>query len=98
MMMDGERIQKYNRIQRHEPRRRKRPTRNKHHLVNRVRGGKSTPDNLLVIKVERHCALHKIFHNMSWSEIGDALYSVFNQRDPQKCYEVVERIARLKRR
>jgi hypothetical protein len=35
---------------------------------------------------------------MSWSEIGDALYSVFATRDPEKCYEVVQRIARLKRR
>jgi hypothetical protein len=96
--MDGEHFQKFNRLQRQEPRRRKRPTRNKHHMTNKSRGGKGDPSNLLVMKIERHSALHRVFRNMSWEEIGEALYSIFQVRDPEKAYQIVQRVARMKGR
>lgn len=93
--MQGEHFQKFNRLNRKF---RKRVKRNHHHLTNSCKGGKTTPNNLLLIKIERHASLHRFFRNMSWEEIGDALYSIFGLRDPVKCYEVVQRISRLKGR
>ena len=99
MPMNGERLQKYNRLQRRElPRRRRRPPINKHHMTNACKGGKTTESNILQMKIERHATLHRYFRNMSWEEIGDALYQIFHLRDPQKCYEVIQRISRLKGR
>lgn len=72
--------------------------RNKHHMTNACKGGKTTPNNILIMKVERHASLHRYFRNMSWEEIGDVLYSIFHMRDPAKCYEVVQRLSRLKGR
>ena len=95
--MQGERLQKYNQIQRQDHRRR-RPRINKHHMTNRCKGGKNTDNNILRMKVDRHAALHRYFRNMSWEEIGYALYSIFHEREPMKCVEVINRISRLKGR
>lgn len=94
----GEKFQRANRwAKKHSPRHNMRG-RNKHHMTNACKGGKSVPSNLLLMKKDRHATLHKVFRNMSWEEIGDALYSIFGQRNPQKCYEIVQRVSRMKGR
>gem|GEM_PF-2055295 len=35
--------------------------RNKHHLTPKSRGGRATPNNLLLIEIEKHACWHKIF-------------------------------------
>lgn len=47
--------------------------RNHHHLKNKCRGGLNTPNNLLLIKVERHKMWHKLFGNLSLNEVIDLL-------------------------
>lgn len=97
--MPGEKFQRANRWAKQHPRKHRQLRGiNRHHLTNACKGGKTVESNLLNIKRDRHASLHRIFRNMSWEEIGDALYSIFHQRDPQKCYEVVQRISRLKGR
>lgn len=93
----GEKFQRANRwAKKHKPR--KMRGTNKHHMTNACKGGKSVPSNLLTMKKERHSSLHRVFRNMSWEEIGDALFSIFGQRDPQRCYEIVQRVSRMKGR
>jgi hypothetical protein len=43
--------------------------RNYHHLLPRVRGGKATTSNLLLIGIDKHRWLHKIFGNRTLDEI-----------------------------
>lgn len=45
----------------------------KHHIVNRCRGGKSTPDNLLRFDSERERAWHFLFGNKSFEEVAELL-------------------------
>ena len=104
MKLRGERIWKYDfeTIQKpkHETKRsKKRKARiNKHHMTNKCRGGKGDESNLLKIKVIRHATIHRYFGNMSWEEIGDALYEMFGLRDPNKCWELITRVSHLKGR
>ena len=88
--------EKFQRQVRYQRRHKKMPTTNRHHMTNRVRGGKSVQSNLLTLKRERHDALHQVFKNMSWAEIGDALYSIFHTCDPERCFKIVERVSRIK--
>jgi hypothetical protein len=43
--------------------------RNHHHLKPKARGGKSNPNNLLLIKIERHRCWHEIFGNRTLHEV-----------------------------
>jgi hypothetical protein len=45
------------------------PRRNKHHLLPRSRGGDSSPDNLLLLKVNRHFYWHRLFGARSIEEV-----------------------------
>lgn len=49
----------------------------KHHLTNKVNGGKDNDENILVLKWEQHhCAWHKLFGNLSLEEIIKCLQRV----------------------
>lgn len=52
------------------------PGRNKHHLQNKCRNGRSSPGNLLLIDIERHRAWHKLFGNRDISEVIELLLRV----------------------
>lgn len=95
--MNGEKFQRVSRYEKKRSNKRKRNI-NKHHMTNKCKGGKSTPDNLLRMKIERHESLHHYFKNLSWEEIGDVLQSIFNMREPEKCLELVRRISQTKGR
>lgn len=45
----------------------------KHHIVNRVRGGKSEPSNLLRFDEAREKAWHFLFKNLSFEEVAELL-------------------------
>ena len=45
----------------------------KHHIVNRVNHGKSTPSNLLKFDSERERAWHFLFGNKSFEEVAELL-------------------------
>jgi hypothetical protein len=45
------------------------PRRNKHHLLPRSRGGDNSPDNLLLLKVNRHFYWHRLFGARSLEEV-----------------------------
>lgn len=50
--------------------------RNKHHLVPRSRGGRNDVANLLLIDYERHVYWHRVFGNMTISEVIELLLRV----------------------
>lgn len=45
----------------------------KHHITNRVNGGKSTPSNILKLDSERERAWHFLFGNKSFEEVSELL-------------------------
>jgi hypothetical protein len=45
------------------------PRRNKHHLLPRSRGGDNSPDNVLLLKVNRHFYWHRLFGARSLEEV-----------------------------
>jgi len=45
----------------------------KHHIVNKCRGGKAKPSNLLKFDSERERAWHFIFGNKSFEEVAELL-------------------------
>ena len=56
----------------------------KHHIVNRCRGGKSTPDNLLRFDSERERAWHFLFGNKSFEEVAELLLKTSQMKRRQK--------------
>ncbi len=46
---------------------------NKHHIINRCKKGKTIPSNIIVLDVERHNAWHFLFHNLSFREVIELL-------------------------
>lgn len=71
---------KRNRLARLERRRRKQAGKNRHHLLNKVRGGDCSPENLLVLKKTKHEAWHTLFKNS----------------DPEYIIAVLERMMKMK--
>lgn len=47
----------------------KKKKRIKHHIKNRCKGGRGTPENLLLICQDKERELHKIFGNLDFYEI-----------------------------
>lgn len=45
----------------------------RHHIRNRVDGGPTTPDNLIVLRRDRHDQWHKLFHNLTFREAAALL-------------------------
>ena len=56
----------------------------KHHIVNRCRGGKSTPDNLLRFDSERERAWHFLFENKSFEEVAELLLRCSRMKRTEK--------------
>lgn len=56
----------------------------KHHIVNRCRGGKSTPDNLLRFDSERERAWHFLFGNKSFEEVAELLLKTSHMKRRKK--------------
>ena len=65
--MSGEHFSGFHRHMRHPNRRksgyRKMDKRNRHHLVNKVRGGDFSPENISLLKIWKHNQWHCIFKN-----------------------------------
>jgi hypothetical protein len=56
----------------------------KHHITNRVNGGKSTPENLLRFDSERERAWHFLFKNMSFEEVAELLLRTCQMKGRKK--------------
>lgn len=56
----------------------------KHHITNRVNGGKSTPENLLRFDSERERAWHFLFKNMSFEEVAELLLRTCRMKGRKK--------------
>jgi len=52
---------------------RRTPGRNNHHLTPKSRNGKATPDNLLLINIDKHKEWHRIFGLMTLDEVIELL-------------------------
>jgi len=61
----------------------KKKRRNKHHLKNRVKGGKSTLQNLLLMDEERHQNWHKLFGNLDLRSVIRLLIRVAEAKEAQ---------------
>lgn len=46
---------------------------NRHHIVNKCRGGTWDPENILKMDTARHEAWHFLFKNMSFTEVAALL-------------------------
>lgn len=47
--------------------------RSKHHIINKVNDGPSTPENIILLRMEKHRAWHQLFHNMSFLQVAELL-------------------------
>ena len=50
--------------------------RNKHHIVAKSRGGRTTRSNVLLLDIERHEAYHKLFGNRDLGEAVELLLRI----------------------
>lgn len=50
---------------------------NNHHIIPRSRGGSSVESNLLRMDINRHCAWHLLFHNLTFLEAAALLERVY---------------------
>lgn len=57
--------------------------RNYHHLQNRCNGGSNERSNLLLMKVERHWELHRLFGNLNLDQIIALLQRVRRAKQAQ---------------
>ena len=55
----------------------------KHHIINRVDGGKSILQNLLLMDEEREKAFHKIFKNLDLLQASELLIRVDRAKKAQ---------------
>lgn len=53
-------------------------------MVPRSRGGSSKATNLLLLDVEKHAMLHKIFGNRTWEEIIQVMIRVSRMKGRTK--------------
>ena len=53
---------------------------NRHHLINKCRGGDFSPSNILILNIEKHNEWHRLFKNS----------------DPQYIIDVLTRMCRMK--
>jgi hypothetical protein len=72
--LEGERIQKYRKPNRYKRKHYKHyATRNRHHNLAKSRGGDNSRQNIILLDIERHALLHKIFGNRTLREIIEVL-------------------------
>jgi excinuclease UvrABC helicase subunit UvrB len=76
---------------------------NYHHIKPKAIGGQSTDDNMLFLKMEKHCALHRMFGNASPSQIIKRLRSferdfktVFGNVSFEEAAKIYERMLDVK--
>lgn len=58
--------------------------RDRHHLIPKSRGGKATPQNLLLISIVKHIGWHKLFGTMTFDEVIALLIRVRDAKQKQK--------------
>ena len=75
---------KWRKINRMRRKKRKHPGRNLHHMRPRSAGGDNSEANLLLIDVEKHELLHKIFGNKTWEEIIQLMIRVSRMKGRTK--------------
>jgi len=56
---------------------------NRHHIVNKCRGGTWTPENILIMDTRRHAAWHFLFQNMSFEEVANLLLRTIQMKNGQ---------------
>jgi excinuclease UvrABC helicase subunit UvrB len=83
--------------------RRQRKGYNYHHVIPRYLGGQSTESNMLFLKMEKHCALHRMFGNASPKQIIKRLRSfeedfkiVFGNVSFEEAAQIYERMLDMK--
>ena len=62
----------------------KKSRRNHHHLIPRCRGGSDSPDNILLIKAERHDLWHKIFGVRTLDEVIELLIRLKRMKEKER--------------
>ena len=78
---------------RNKTKRLKRRSKNRHHIINKCRGGSKHESNLLVLDVEKHNAWHRIFKNMSFLDVIYLLLRTLKAKkhcDYEEAKEVVD--------
>jgi hypothetical protein len=83
--LPGEYFRKPNRFKKKQKRYLK--GRNHHHMTPVSRSGPAIPSNLLLIDIEKHNLLHKIFGNRTWEEIIAVMVRVSEMKKRHKLLE-----------
>ena len=53
---------------------------NRHHMVNKMNGGRATEDNMLVMDERRHAAWHLLFKNMDFLQVIELLKRCYRMK------------------
>jgi len=77
-------IRKQNRNRKVDKRADKRRGMNRHHLVNKCKGGKDDKWNIAVLDIERHRYWHRVFGNKSLEEVIELLLRFKRLKDYQR--------------
>lgn len=56
----------------------------RHHIRNTVRGGDNSPENIIMLKNEKHECWHTLFHNLSFLEVAMLLVRTHNFKNKTK--------------
>lgn len=56
----------------------------KHHIINRINGGKSTKRNLLLIEEKKERAFHILFNHKTLEEAGNLLIRLARMKNRQR--------------
>ena len=82
----------------------------RHHIVNRIRGGKTRPDNILMLWEHKHHCWHQVFGNHSIREVINywerfRFYRerphwkvIFHDLKPDQAKKLLQRVMRIKRK
>jgi hypothetical protein len=62
---------------------------NRHHIVNKCRGGSMSSSNLLRIDVEKHRCWHELFKNMDFLQVARLLARCYAMKNGIKDYKLV---------
>jgi hypothetical protein len=62
---------------------------NRHHLINRCRGGNASEQNILIMDTNRHAAWHLLFRNSDFVQVARLLLRCYEMKT-KKSYQIVE--------
>ena len=62
----------------------------KHHVTNTVNGGLTTPDNIIMLRNEKHQCWHEIFGNLDFLEAANLLIRA-DRRLKRRCQDGEDR-------